>query len=73
VDGQLLEDLPDWADPCGENGEYHSFVYEGPIFRRPVDVRVGEIVERDGRCYADLLPVGDTRSSGVGPDDIPPI
>lgn len=73
VDAQLLEDLPDWADPCGENGEYHSFVYDGPIFRRPVEVRVGEIVERDGRFYADLLPAGDPRRSGVGPDDIPPI
>jgi uncharacterized protein (TIGR00290 family) len=72
VDAQLLEDLPDWADPCGENGEYHSFVYDGPIFRRPVDVRVGEIVERDGRFYADLLPAGDPRS-WVGPDDIPPV
>src|SRR5271167_4875184 len=42
--------------PCGENGEFHSFVYDGPIFKKPVPVTVGEIVIRDGRFYADLLP-----------------
>jgi diphthamide synthase (EF-2-diphthine--ammonia ligase) len=55
-DQQLLSDLPTNIDPCGENGEFHSFVYDGPIFERPVSVRVGEIVERGDRHYADLLP-----------------
>lgn len=54
-DEKLLEDLPAGVDPCGENGEFHSFVYDGPIFANPIDIRVGEIVMRDGRHYADLL------------------
>ena len=53
-DEELLRDLPSEVDPCGENGEFHTFVYDGPIFHRPVFVRVDEIVERDGRYYADL-------------------
>jgi uncharacterized protein (TIGR00290 family) len=56
IDGTLLAALPPDVDPCGENGEFHSFVYDGPLFRRPVAVRVGEIVERDVRYFADLLP-----------------
>ena len=48
--------LPDEVDPCGENGEFHSFVYNGPIFQRPVDINVGEVVLRDVRYFADLLP-----------------
>jgi uncharacterized protein (TIGR00290 family) len=57
-DASLIEDLPAGIDPCGEYGEFHSFVYDGPIFGRPVAVQVGEIVVRDGRYYADLLPEG---------------
>lgn len=56
IDAAFVRDLPSDVDPCGEYGEYHSFVYDGPVFRRPVAVRVGETVERDGRYYADLLP-----------------
>lgn len=55
-DLDLLGALPTGVDPCGEYGEFHTFVYDGPIFRRPVAVSVGEIVMRDGRHYADLLP-----------------
>jgi diphthamide synthase (EF-2-diphthine--ammonia ligase) len=55
-DHALLAALPPEVDPCGEHGEFHTFVYDGPIFRRPVAVRVGETVIRDGRYYADLLP-----------------
>jgi uncharacterized protein (TIGR00290 family) len=54
-DEQFLDELPPGIDPCGENGEFHSFVFDGPIFERPVPVLVGEIVTRDGRYYADLL------------------
>lgn len=57
-DESLLADLPAGVDPCGEYGEFHSYVYDGPIFQRPVAVRVGEIVVRDGRYYADLLSDG---------------
>jgi len=55
-DRNLLKDLPPGVDPCGENGEFHTYVYDGPIFNRPVDVRVGQIVTCEGRHYADLLP-----------------
>ena len=58
-DERLLEDLPEGIDPCGEYGEFHSFVHDGPCFNKPVAVRVGETVTRDGRYYADLL-LGDT-------------
>jgi uncharacterized protein (TIGR00290 family) len=56
IDGALLRDLPLEVDPCGENGEFHSFVYDGPIFRQPVPVTVGDVVSRDVRYFADLLP-----------------
>jgi len=56
MDSQLLADLPATADPCGENGEFHSFVYAGPMFSKPVAIEVGEIVVRDQFVYADLLP-----------------
>jgi uncharacterized protein (TIGR00290 family) len=55
-DEALLAALPASVDPCGERGEFHSFAYAGPMFRRPVPVRGGEIVERDGFVFADLLP-----------------
>ena len=54
-DESLLADLPASADPCGEKGEFHTFVYEGPIFRRPIPVKRGEVVERDGFWFCDLL------------------
>lgn len=57
IDSDLMRDLPDRVDPCGENGEYHSFVYDGPIFREPVSLSVGEVVLRDVRYFADLVPV----------------
>jgi len=55
-DGALLDALPPGVDPCGENGEFHTFVYDAPVFSRPVAVRMGEIVERDGFVFADVLP-----------------
>jgi diphthamide synthase (EF-2-diphthine--ammonia ligase) len=57
IDAALIRDLPDGVDPCGENGEFHSYVYDGPIFQRTVEVRVGEVVLRDNGCYyCDLTP-----------------
>jgi diphthamide synthase (EF-2-diphthine--ammonia ligase) len=44
------------VDPCGENGEFHTFVADGPGFAYPLEVEVGEIVERDGFVFADVLP-----------------
>jgi uncharacterized protein (TIGR00290 family) len=58
-DADLLADLPGGVDPCGENGEFHSFAWDGPAFRNPVPVRVGEVVEREGFVFADLLPETD--------------
>jgi uncharacterized protein (TIGR00290 family) len=55
-DEALLSDLPAGIDSCGENGEFHTFVSAGPMLSKPAAVAVGEIVERDGAAYADLLP-----------------
>lgn len=55
-DGRFLTDLPAGIDLCGENGEFHTFAFAGPVFRAPVSAQVGEIVERDGFVFADLLP-----------------
>ena len=55
-DAALLGALPPGVDPCGENGEFHSFANAGPMFRREIPVAPGEIVERDGFVFADLLP-----------------
>jgi uncharacterized protein (TIGR00290 family) len=51
----FLERLPAGVDPCGENGEFHTCVTEGPMFARPLQVRGGEVVEREGFVYADVL------------------
>jgi uncharacterized protein (TIGR00290 family) len=53
---KLLEDLPPEVDPCGENGEFHTFVYDSPVFASAIAVRAGEVVERDGFVFADVLP-----------------
>jgi uncharacterized protein (TIGR00290 family) len=59
-DKRFLAELPQGVDPCGENGEFHSFVYDGPIFRGRVPFRRGKIVMREKRfCYCDLVPVKD--------------
>ena len=55
-DQRLLDELPVGVDPCGENGEFHSFVYAAPVFDRTLPIRMGEIVERDGFVFADVVP-----------------
>ncbi len=55
-DHALLDKLPEGVDPCGENGEFHTCVLAGPMFRAPVLAAVGEVVERDGFYFADLMP-----------------
>ena len=56
-DVQFLSELPHAVDPCGENGEFHSFVYDGPIFQKEISHRKGEVVLRDNRFYyCDLVP-----------------
>lgn len=55
-DRKLLDELPPRTDPCGENGEFHSFCFAGPMFTQPIAVRRGEAVLRDGFVFADLHP-----------------
>jgi len=54
-DADFLRDLPAGVDPCGENGEFHSFVYAGPMFSEPIAIESGEVVERDGFVFADVF------------------
>lgn len=56
LDEWFFADLPPGVDPCGENGEFHTFVFDGPIFQNPIPIRVGEKVTRGGFCFCDLLP-----------------
>src|SRR5258708_1793879 len=55
-DSAFVDAVPEGIDPCGERGEFHTFVYDGPMLHHPVQVLVGEIVERDGFVFADLVP-----------------
>ena len=57
-DEALVAALPAGVDPCGENGEFHTFVSAGPMFKAPLAVLVGEVVEREGFIFADVLPAG---------------
>ncbi len=66
-DEEFLEDLPESADPCGENGEFHTFVSDGPMLRHPIRVRTGATVERDGFLFTDLEPVGEGGSNDRTP------
>ncbi len=56
INHDFISGLPSGVDPCGENGEFHSFVFNGPIFTRKINVSVGEVVLRDSFCFCDLLP-----------------
>jgi uncharacterized protein (TIGR00290 family) len=53
-DEALLAELPPGVDPCGERGEFHTFVWDGPGFRAPIDIEVGDVVERDGFVFCDV-------------------
>jgi len=55
-DASLLDDLPDSVDPCGENGEFHTFVHAGPVFDSRIEFSLGEAVMRDGFAFQDLIP-----------------
>jgi uncharacterized protein (TIGR00290 family) len=68
-DEALLSDLPSGVDPCGENGEFHTFVVDGPGFTRSVEVVVGETVERDGFVFTDVVPAAHPDAAvAVEPD-----
>ena len=60
LDESFFTDLPAGVDPCGENGEFHTFVFDGPILSRPIDFTLGEVVQRDSFIFRDLLP-GNTQ------------
>ncbi|MCP9455379.1 MAG: hypothetical protein NNA18_04625 [Nitrospira sp.] len=69
-DHSFLDDLPAGIDPCGENGEFHTCVLDGPMFSQPVRATVGEVVERDGFCFADLvLEEGQRHEQAIAPSD----
>jgi len=55
-DAGLLREFPAGVDPCGENGEFHTFAFAGPMFRAPLSAKVGQVVEREGFFFADVLP-----------------
>jgi len=55
-DASLLDELPASVDPCGERGEFHSFAYAGPMFSKSILIKSGEVVERDGFVFADVMP-----------------
>jgi uncharacterized protein (TIGR00290 family) len=56
IDKDFVKDLPPDVEPCGENGEFHSFTYDGPVFRQPIQFTAGEKVSRDGFWFCDLMP-----------------
>jgi len=56
-DRKLLDELPESVDPCGENGEFHTVVSAGPMFASPIPIEVGEVVERDGFVFADVVAI----------------
>jgi diphthamide synthase (EF-2-diphthine--ammonia ligase) len=64
-DQELLGALPRDVDPCGENGEFHTFASAGPMFRHTIPLALGEIVERDGFVFADLVPQAATVAAGI--------
>lgn len=55
-DASFLSDLPQGVDPCGENGEFHSFAFDGPMFDHRIDIKIGETTTRDNFVFTDLLP-----------------
>ncbi len=55
---EFLAMLPRGIDPCGENGEFHTFVFDGPLFKRDIDFDLGKVVSREGFYFADLIPAG---------------
>ena len=57
LDHELLRQLPQAVDPCGENGEFHTFTYAGPMFREPIPIKSGECITRDGFVFADVIPL----------------
>ena len=68
IDRDFVDSLPAGVDPCGENGEFHSFVADGPIFQQPISISRGEVVERDGFVFCDFIPESASRVAGARSD-----
>jgi uncharacterized protein (TIGR00290 family) len=66
-DHELLRELPEGVDPCGENGEFHTFAFAGPMYKRPIRAKTGRLVERGGFVYADVLPAEDSDQQSGAP------
>jgi uncharacterized protein (TIGR00290 family) len=64
LDASFFDDLPPHVDPCGENGEFHTFVFDGPIFREPIALQIGAVVERNSFVFCDLLPAAPLSPAG---------
>ena len=60
LDPSFFRDLPQDVDPCGENGEFHTFVFDGPIFHQPIRFEVGRVVERESFIFCDLTPAAES-------------
>jgi uncharacterized protein (TIGR00290 family) len=67
IDDAFVAELPKNADPCGENGEFHSFVYDGPIFHSPVTFSLGKRHTAEGFCFCDLVPASRITAPAEGP------
>jgi uncharacterized protein (TIGR00290 family) len=67
---EFLSDLPASVDPCGERGEFHTFAFAGPMFKRALEIEVGEVRERDGFVYADVLSLAGSSSQSCAPAKI---
>ncbi len=65
-DAELLGELPEGVDPCGERGEFHTFVWDGPGFRSPISIETGQVVERDGFVFCDVTETGQATASAAG-------
>jgi uncharacterized protein (TIGR00290 family) len=70
-DEQFLADLPEGVDPCGERGEFHTFVWDAPMFRAPIPCRIGKVVTRDSFVFCDVLSVPDSPSGSHAPRRCP--
>ena len=70
-DAEFLAELPDGVDPCGENGEFHTFCFAGPMFASEIAAQAGDIVSRDGFCFVDLAPktIGDRKGCVSGTEN----
>jgi len=68
VDSRFFSDLPSGVDPCGENGEYHSFVFDAPMFQRPISCVTGEVVVRDGFHFCDVMLAETSNERNPSPE-----